>query len=226
MIAVKSAHHRGVKAFRAFEHQTHKLRPQQWCVAGRRIDEFDFSLGRGCQAHGEPFEGAPVTDSIAGQQYRTTRDWSRGIDPSAGPTTISSSTTSLSRRAMRSNIVSPPNGKFHFGFPIRRLSPPQSITPAVFNLETPLSRCSSPAFYRNEAILLRSPPALSQFAESNMPLRLSLRSTSTIPIELNGILPELLVGRSLREIEQTPILGRQSPIGGWPSCLQYFGIAR
>lgn len=46
-----------------------------------------------------------------------------------------------------------------------------------------------------------------------MPLRFSLRETTTIPIELNGILPELLVGRSLGEIERGALLAgnRQLP---------------
>lgn len=47
-----------------------------------------------------------------------------------------------------------------------------------------------------------------------MPLRLTLRACSTIPLELNGLLPETLAGRALSEIERLPVVfgNRSTPL--------------
>lgn len=47
-----------------------------------------------------------------------------------------------------------------------------------------------------------------------MPLRLTLRTPASIPIELHSILPELVAGRALADIERLPILSgnRQLPL--------------
>lgn len=46
-----------------------------------------------------------------------------------------------------------------------------------------------------------------------MPLNLTLRTTSTLPIEVEGILPEACEGKSLAEIEQLPILHGKERLG-------------
>jgi formylmethanofuran dehydrogenase subunit C len=97
---------------------------------------------------------------------------------------------------MRSSNVSGPNGSQAFDVPIRWLSPPQRIIPAHSILGL---YCLGPS---GDSVPCQS--ARNRFPP--MTLQLKLTTAGSLPIEVFGVTPDHLRGRTLDEIERMPIL--------------------